>query len=342
MPPESSPPVNNEERNHTVKSVSWHVSRLPRRDQSTFLVTGATSGIGYFIAEQLATTGAEILLAGRSERKLALAGDALRARVSYARVRGVSVDLGDLASVRNAAEILNAEPRLDGIVLNAGVLARRAREETVDGHELVYGTNHLAHFALAALIYPLLARTAGSRVITMGSLLARRANLDLDDLESTGPGYQGFVAYKRSKLAQMIFALELDRRLKRAHSPVASLLAHPGGALNGLTPPRPPAFARNTRDIARALPLAAVVQGKHHAAWPAVRALLDPAANGGQLWGPRVLRTKGQPRLEQPTDAMRDPQTATQLWTLSEQATNISWPSLPAPVGHQHLTAEVS
>lgn len=307
--------------------MAWNVRRLARPDQNTFVVTGAASGIGYFVAEQLATTGAEIILAGRGQPKLRLAADALRRQVPDARVRTVGIDLADLSSVRRAADLLNAEPRLDGIVLNAGVLARRAREETVDGHELVYGTNHLGHFALA-LTHPTLARTESSRIITMGSLAARRVTLDLDDLESSRPPYRGFVAYKRSKLAQMIFAQELDRRLKSAHSPVLSIIAHPGGALNGLTPPRPPAFVRTLREITRALPLALLVQGKDHAAWPAVRALLDPAAEGGQLWGPRVLRYKGQPRLEKPSEAMTDRRTAARLWTLSEQATGISWPSV--------------
>lgn len=274
---------------------AWNVRRLARRDLNTFIVTGATSGIGYFVAEQLATTGAEIILAGRGQAKLQLAADALRRQVPDARVSTVTIDLADLSSVRHAAGLLNAEPRLDGIVLNAGVLARPQREETVDGHELVYGTNHLGHFALAALIYPTLARTEGSRIITIGSLAARHATLDFDDLESSRSPYRGFVAYKRSKLAQMIFAQELDRRLKRAHSPVLSIIAHPGGALNGLTPPRPPAFARTLRETIRALPLAPLVQGKDHAAWAAVRALLDPAADGGQLFygAPEFSATKG-------------------------------------------------
>jgi len=304
---------------------SWNVDRLPRQEGKVFVVTGATGGIGYFIAEQLAAAGAHVILAARSEGKADLAAQAVRAQVPEARLTTVRLDLGDLGSIRSAADLLSREPRLDGAVLNAGVLARDARSETDDGHELVYGTNHLGHFALVGLIYPALERTDGSRIVTMGSVAARSATLNLDDLESSRGPYRGFDAYKKSKLAQMIFAFELNRRLRQAASPVSSLVAHPGGALDGLTPNRPPVFARTGSSFARALPLAALAQGKDHAAWPAVRALLDPRAEGGQLWGPRFLRSKGAPALEQPTPAMTDLETAGRLWALSEKATGITW-----------------
>jgi NAD(P)-dependent dehydrogenase (short-subunit alcohol dehydrogenase family) len=304
---------------------AWNVDRLPQQEGKVFVVTGATGGIGYFIAEQLAMAGAHVILAVRSEDKAKLAVRAVRARVPGARLTTVRLDLGDLDSVRSAAGLLSQGPRLDGVVLNAGVLARDARSETADGHELVYGTNHLGHFALVALIYPALERTDGSRIVTMGSVAARSATLNLDDLESSRQPYRAFDAYKESKLAQMIFAFELNRRLRRAASRVSSLVAHPGGALDGLTPSRPPVFARTGPSFVRALPLAAFAQGKDHAAWPAVRALLDPSAKGGQLWGPRFLRWKGAPVLEQPTPAMADLETAGQLWALSEKATDITW-----------------
>jgi NAD(P)-dependent dehydrogenase (short-subunit alcohol dehydrogenase family) len=311
---------------------TWDVHRLPRQEDKTFAVTGGTSGIGYFIAEQLAAAGAHVILAARSTDKASLAVQAMRARVPQARLSTVRLDLGDLGSVRSAADLLTGEPRLDGIVLNAGVLPHGgARGETADGHESTYGTNHLGHFALAALIYPALAPTDQSRIVTMGSVAARPARLNLDDLESRHGRYRAFDAYKRSKLAQMIFAFELDRRARQAGSRVSSLLAHPGGALDGLTPSRPPAFARTASSIARALPLAAVVQGKEHAAWSAVRALLDPNAEGGELWGPRFLRSKGAPALQQLTPAMTDRKTASRLWALSEEATGVTWPLQATP-----------
>jgi NAD(P)-dependent dehydrogenase (short-subunit alcohol dehydrogenase family) len=312
-----------------ARTSTWDVRRPPGQDGKTFVVTGGTSGIGYFIAEQLIAAGAHVILAARSEAKAALAAAAMRARDPQARLSTVRLDLGDLSSVRAAADELSAAERLDGIVFNAGVLAGGARGATADGHESMYGTNHLGHFALGALIYPALARTDGSRIVTMGSVAARSARLNLDDLESSHGTYRAFDIYKRSKLAQMIFAFELDRRARQSGSSVSSLVAHPGGALDGLTPSRPPAFTRSAAGIARALPLAPVVQGKDHAAWAAVRALLDPAAQGGQLWGPRVFRSKGAPALERPTAAMTSRETAGRLWALSEEAAQVTW-SLPA------------
>ncbi len=219
------------------RTSTWDARRLPRQDGKTFAVTGGTSGIGYFIAEQIAATGAHVILAARSDDKASLAIRAVRAREPQASLSTVRLDLGDLGSVRSAADQLNAAERLDGIVLNAGVLASGGHGSTADGHESMYGTNHLGHFALGALIYQALARHDGSRIVTMGSVAARSASLNLDDLESSHGSYRAFDVYKRSKLAQMIFAFELDRRARQAGSRVSSLVAHPGGALDGLTPP---------------------------------------------------------------------------------------------------------
>jgi NAD(P)-dependent dehydrogenase (short-subunit alcohol dehydrogenase family) len=214
------------------------------------------------------------------------------------------------------------------MVFNAGVLKQEQRRETVDGHELVLGTNYLGHFVLGARLHLLLA--PGARLVTMGSLAARSAQLRLGDLESKTCPYRGFEVYKMSKLAQTMFAFELDRRLAKMGSAIASLVAHPGGALGGLTPSRPPAHTRRAMDLLKALPLSPLVQGKDSAAWPAVRALLDPAAEGGQLWGPRLARSKGRPVLEQPTSLMRDTAAAARLWTWTEQVTGVNWPALCA------------
>jgi NAD(P)-dependent dehydrogenase (short-subunit alcohol dehydrogenase family) len=157
------------------RTSTWDVRRLPRQEDKTFVVTGSTSGIGYFLAEQLAAAGANVILTGRSEGKASLAARAIRARQPQAQLRTVRLDLADLNSVRAAADVLNAEERLDGVIFNAGVLANGAHGETADGHEPMYGTNHLGHFALGALIYPALARNEGSRIVTMGSVAASRA-----------------------------------------------------------------------------------------------------------------------------------------------------------------------
>ncbi|WP_327233286.1 SDR family NAD(P)-dependent oxidoreductase [Streptomyces sp. NBC_01317] len=305
----------------------WNVHELPPQDGRTFLVTGGASGIGYFIAEQLAGTGATVILAGRDSARAELARQAIRTRVPGTRLRTFVLDLADLESVRKAADGLSASlGRLDGLILNAGLTAQPERRETVDGNELVFGTNHLGHFVLAASLYPLLARTTGSRIVTMGSVAARLADLDFDDLQAVRPPYKGFRTYGRSKLAQMVLASELDRRLRDTGSPVASVLAHPGGALDGLTPSRPPLHVRTATGFLGALPKAPVAQSKEHAAWPAVRAALDPLAEGGQLWGPRFLRGRGRPVREKPFAKMTDPQVGERLWSATERVAGMGWP----------------
>ncbi|WP_055563369.1 SDR family NAD(P)-dependent oxidoreductase [Streptomyces atriruber] len=299
---------------------SWDVHRLPRADGSVFLVTGGNAGIGYFVAEQLSATGATVVLGSRSPAKAEAAMRSIRARVSGARVRAVRMDLADLSSLRSAVESLGVA-RLDAVVHNAGVaLDDPPRQETADGHEIMFGTNHLGHFALTRWLMPLLSAAPAARVVTMGSFAAKSERLDLDDLQSQKE-YRPKRSYGRSKLAQMYFGVELDRRLRAADSTVASVVAHPGGALDSLTPSRPPVHVRTTGARLGAAPAALLLQGKDAGAWPAVRAVLDPAVRGGQLWGPRVFGLRGEPRNEPVWDHLADPFVAARLWDASCELT---------------------
>jgi NAD(P)-dependent dehydrogenase (short-subunit alcohol dehydrogenase family) len=298
---------------------AWDVRRLPSADGKIFLVTGGNAGIGYFVSEQLAGTGATVVLGSRDAGKAEAAMGAIRSRVPGARLRHLQLDLADLGSLKASVDALDMD-RLDAVILNAGVLAQNVRGETKDGHELMFGTNHLGHFALVTYLLPLL---AGGRVITVGSIAARYVRLDLDDLQTTR-GYKPFPTYSRSKLAQMLFGFELDRRLRAAGSTTSSVLTHPGGALDSITPSRPPVWVRSTRDaLLFGLPLSIFVQGKDHAAWPAVRAALDPSIQGGQLLGPRTLGVRGQPRLERVRHTIADPAVAARLWTASTTLTGV-------------------
>ncbi|MFF4223577.1 SDR family NAD(P)-dependent oxidoreductase [Streptomyces abikoensis] len=294
----------------------WNVQRLPRADGRVFLVTGGNAGIGYFVAEQLSATGATVVLGSRNPAKAEAAMASIRARVRGSRVRAVGLDLADLSSLSTAVESLEVE-RLDAVVHNAGVaLDDPPREETGDGHELMFGTNHLGHFALTQWLMPLLSASPAARVVTMGSFAAKSERLDLDDLQSRRD-YRPKRVYGRSKLAQMYFGVELDRRLRAAASTVASVVVHPGGALDSLTPSRPPIHVRTAGARLSAAPAALLVQGKHAGAWPAVRAVLDPAVRGGQLWGPRVFGLRGEPRREPVWNHLADPSIAARLWDAS-------------------------
>ncbi|MFI5671481.1 SDR family NAD(P)-dependent oxidoreductase [Streptomyces sp. NPDC051704] len=305
----------------------WNVRRLPRADGRVFLVTGGNAGIGYFVAEQLSATGATVVLGSRNPAKAEGATASIRARVPGARVRAVRLDLADLSSLGTAAESLEVE-RLDAVVHNAGVaLDDPPRRETGDGHELMFGTNHLGHFALTRWLMPLLTAAPAARVVTTGSFAAKSERLDLDDLQPR-KDYRPKRTYGRSKLAQMYFGIELDRRLRAAGSTVASVVVHPGGALDSLTPSRSPVHVRTTGARLSAAPAALLLQGKHAGAWPAVRAVLDPAVRGGRLWGPRVFGLRGEPRCEPLWSHLADPSVAARLWDASRDLTGADYGTL--------------
>ncbi|MEV6418860.1 SDR family NAD(P)-dependent oxidoreductase [Streptomyces sp. NPDC051662] len=306
--------------------MTWDVHRLPRAEGKTFLITGGNAGIGYFVAEQLATTGATVVIAGRDASKAEAATASIRSRVPDGRVRHIPLDLADPASIERSVCALDTEA-LDAVVLNAGVmLDDPPRRETAAGHELMFATNHLGHFALTARLAPLLHAAPAARVVTTGSFAARSERLDLDDLQSARD-YRPKRTYGRSKLAQTLFGLELDRRLRAAHSTTISVVSHPGGALDTLTPSRAPLHVRTMGRRLRGLPLGLLLQGKEAGAWPAVRAVLDPAVRGGQLVGPRVFGLRGRPRFEPVRERFADIDTARRLWTASVALTGTD----PAP-----------
>ncbi|WP_030244709.1 SDR family NAD(P)-dependent oxidoreductase [Streptomyces sp. NRRL S-350] len=294
----------------------WDVHRLPRAEGKAFLVTGANAGIGYFIAEQLAETGADIVLGSRDPAKARAAMASIRSRVPGARLRHLRLDLADLPSLRTSVDALDLD-RLDAVVHNAGVaLDEPPRRETKDGHELMFGTNHLGHFALTRWLAPLLSAAPAARIVTVGSFAAKTEHLDLDDLQSTHD-YRPKRTYGRSKLAQMYFGFELDRRLRAAGSTVISVVAHPGGALDSLTPARPAVHETTAGERLTGLPAGLLVQGKYAGAWPAVRAVLDPQVQGGQFLGPRVLGLRGKPRPEPLYSRLTDTEVAARLWDAS-------------------------
>ncbi|MCC9306817.1 SDR family NAD(P)-dependent oxidoreductase [Kitasatospora sp. RB6PN24] len=310
-------------------SRSWDVRRLPGAEGRTFLVTGGNAGIGYFTAEQLAGTGADVVLGGRDPAKAEAAMASIRSRVPGARVRHLRLDLADLSSLRASVDALELE-QLDAVVYNAGIaLDEPPRRETQDGNELMFGTNHLGHFALTQWLAPLLSAAPAGRIVTVGSFAARSERLDLDDPQST-KDYRPKRTYGRSKLAQMHFGFELDRRLRAAGSTVLSVVVHPGGALDSLTPARPPVHVTTVGERLSGLPAGLFVQGKHAGAWPAVRAVLDPQVRGGQQWGPRVFGLRGKPRPEPRYDNLTDTAVAARLWAVSCDLADVD-PNLGLP-----------
>jgi len=298
---------------------SWDVHRPQPADGRTVLVTGGNAGIGYFVAEQLAGAGATVILGCRSADRAAAAMTAIRSRHPAAKLRHLPLDLADLPSLKASADRLAARGErqegplpgverevssldlgaggLDAVVLNAGVLM-----DGPDPEERTFAVNHLGHFALTAWLAPHLSRNA--RVVTTGSFVAKSADFPAHE-------HDGKRAYARSKLAQMLFGFELARR------GVFSVVNHPGGALDSLTPSRPPV---HTRPTSFRLPL---LQGKDAGAWPAVRCVLDPDVQSGQLWGPQLFGLRGRPRLEPVRGILADTALAARVWDLSVELTGV-------------------
>ncbi len=299
--------------------MSWDPRSLPSQAGKTVVITGAGRGVGYFEAEQLAAAGARVILTTRGDTT---ALDLIRSRVPGANLEHVALELGSLASIRQAAESLRELGPIDVLINNAGKTGGvKQREVTADGLEIMVGTNAYGPFALTALLFP----SITGRVVGLGSLATRLAKADLADLEQSHGTYSVSKAYAYSKHGVHAFALELDRRLRAAGSGVQSLLAHPGFALDGSASPRPGVTDRNSagQRFGERL-LRPMAHGKDRGAWPVVRAAIDPDATGGQFYGPARSVT-GRPVLTTPVAQSADPAFGAAFWTLAEQATGITF-----------------
>ncbi|RFA13986.1 hypothetical protein B7R22_10160 [Subtercola boreus] len=299
----------------------WTPALLPSLSGKTFVVTGGNAGLGYWASEFLARRGASVIIAARNEQKASRAIASILTRAPLGSVRSVKLDVADLASVEAAARELSTGP-VDGLILNAGLTESSKRAFTADGFEIMFGTNFLGHFALTARLMPTLLATAGSRVVSLGSISHEFFDLDLDDLQSED--YSSFRTYGRSKLSVMLFGFELDRRLRKAGHSTRSLVAHPGFALDGLGASRPGIGAKRSNAAARTA-LATFAQGKDAGALPIVRAAADPLAEGGDYWGPDGWRQlKGDPTVVPARSRSRDIRTAGALWSIAENLTGTS------------------
>jgi NAD(P)-dependent dehydrogenase (short-subunit alcohol dehydrogenase family) len=299
----------------------WGVDDMGDLHGQRIVVTGANSGIGYEAALALARKGAVVVLACRRPERAEAAASSIEAEVPKAELELATIDLADLASVRRFAASWS-DRTLDVLVDNAGVMAIPHRV-TTDGFEMQFGTNHLGHFALAGMLLPALLRAPAPRVVTVSSFAHLIGRIDFADLQHERR-YGRWSAYGQAKLANLLFALELDRRAKAAGSPLRSIAAHPGYAATNLQTTGPAmegrAFMVRFNELANRL----FAQSAARGALPTLYAATAPDLAGGEFIGP-VYWMRGAPTRAWCKPVARDQAVAQRLWNVSEELTGVRY-----------------
>ena len=305
-----------------ASAASWTPAAMPDQTGRVALVTGANSGLGFHTSLELARRGARVLMACRDAGRAEAALHRLRAQVPGAQAELLSLDLASSASIETAAtEVAGRTTSLDLLVDNAGVMAP-PRTLTTDGFELQLGTNHLGHFALTGRLLPLLLAAPAPRVVVLSSAAHKFGRMDFDDLMGER-GYRRWRAYAQSKLANLLFARELDRRSEA--TPLLVAAAHPGYASTHLQVGHGSAVQGALLRVGNAL----LAQSDSQGAWPSLYAATMPDVRGGDYWGPRLAELRGAPRRVTRTKAARDDVAARRLWQVSESLTGVTY-ALPA------------
>lgn len=300
----------------------WTTTDMPSQTGRTAVVTG-TGGLGLETALALARAGASVIVAGRDPAKGKAAVSRVRIAAPGAQIRFEPLDLANLASISAfATRLREHEDQLDLLVNNAGVMIPPHRRETVDGFELQLGTNHLGHFALTAGLMPLLRRSDRARVVSLSSLAARQGAIAFDDLNAERT-YRPMPAYAQSKLACLLFAIELPRRSEAGGWGVVSVAAHPGVARTDLLHNAP--GRRSSMGLIRSA-LWFLFQPASQGALPTLCAATSSTSKGGGYYGPHAWgETRGYPTDAMIPAAARDQATATRLWTVSQELTGVSF-----------------
>ncbi|MGW0880629.1 oxidoreductase [Streptomyces sp. NPDC002671] len=303
----------------------WNTADMPDLTGRTAVVTGANSGLGYVTARELARKGARVVLACRSEARGSEAVRRLREEVAQAAVEFGRLDLGDLASVREFADGLSYD-RLDLLVNNAGVMAL-PYGVTADGFETQFGVNHLGHFALTGLLLPRLLATPGARIVTVSSLMHALANIDLRDLNSRQK-YRRWIAYSRSKTANLLFTHELARRLGVHGSAVVAAAAHPGYAATNLQTAGPRAEGRRGAERLMEAANRVFAQSAEAGALPSLYAATAHGVRPDSFFGPSFAMWRGAPAPSWRAPWTVDDAVAERLWDASVQLSGVEYGAL--------------
>jgi NAD(P)-dependent dehydrogenase (short-subunit alcohol dehydrogenase family) len=311
----------------------WTAEDVPDLGGKRALVTGAASGLGLEAAMALARHGAAVTLADRNVEGGAAAVRRIREQSPQARVEFKALDLSDLAFVRGfASEVTSAGLPLDILINNAGILPSLQRRTTRDGFELAFGIGHLGHFALTGLLLESLLRSPAPRVVSTSSLVQAYAQIDFDDLQAEG-SYEAQRAYNQTKLATLMFALELQQRASAAGSRLISLAAHPGVARTPLGDARMREPPRRLRDRVERWAYNAMMywagQAADRGARPILYAATAPDAVGGGFYGPDGFQQfAGYPTRVKPSTPASDPVLRRRLWSASEELTGVRYHAL--------------
>lgn len=304
---------------------SWTAADIPDQSGVTVVVTGANSGLGLRSAEALAAKGARVLMACRNASKAAAALTSVQALATGAPPEVVPLDLSSLASVRMcAAGLTERLDHIDVLLNNAGIMAV-PKGVTADGFESQIGTNHLGHYAFTGLLLPALLAAPRPRVVTVSSNAHKLGRMHLDDLSFEHAHYSRWRAYGQSKLANLLFSGELQRRATAAGAPLVAAAAHPGYAATNLTsgPATGAALLRPFLALGDKL----VGQPDHMGALPQLYAATMPDVDADDYWGPDSFREqRGHPTRVDRSKFAKDDDVARGLWDLSEQLTGVTYP----------------
>jgi NAD(P)-dependent dehydrogenase (short-subunit alcohol dehydrogenase family) len=299
----------------------WTPAHMARQDGRVAIVTGGNSGLGWVTALELSRAGAEVILTVRSPEKGREAVDRIRRELPKAKVRFEVLDLDDLGSIRAFVERMAALPKLDLLINNAGVMAIPRRVQTPEGFERQLATNFLGPFALTAGLYPVLRRAPNPRVTTLTSSAARQGlkRIDFNDLQLR-TSYTPWRAYCQSKLADLMFAIELGERASSAGVPLVSDAAHPGVARTNVQTSGPRGPLRLAFRVVARLFGTDATQG----ALPTLRAATEPGARSGSLWGPAGRSgVRGTPAEVQMYQEAKDSTARSKLWAEAERLTGV-------------------
>ncbi|MFG2022402.1 oxidoreductase [Streptomyces sp. NPDC048825] len=307
----------------------WSVQDIPDQGGRIVVVTGANSGLGLATSRELARRGAHVVLACRSEERGARARDRILGEIPDAQVELRALDLGRLASVREfAAEFAasHGHERLDLLINNAGVMAL-PHGRTADGFETQFGVNHLGHFALTGLLLPLLLKTPGARIVTVSSTMHSVANIDINDLNSERR-YNRWLAYSRSKTANLLFTHELARRLTATGSDVVAAAAHPGYAATNLQTKGPRMERRKAAELFMRTGNRFFAQSAESGALPILYAATAPGVEPDSFTGPSFANWRGSPAKSRRAKWTINDAAGERLWAESERLTGVTYDGL--------------